>query len=263
MDDMVEYHRVAHTPGLILSEGKFVEFAFERHFHLDYHIGLICEGVQRQQFRGQDVLLGPGCISVMPPGEMHDGHGAGAGGYTLRTFRIAPDLLHGLSGQLFDNAREAHLPAQRIENAALFRHMLGLHQALQHGADLLAQEERWLSMVEHLLGRPEDARAPRFSMVNWGLVNDFCHSHLDAKISIVQLAQLCGLDRFQFLRQFKKAVGMTPHAWLTRLRLERACFTLRHTERLVAEVAQEVGFYDQSHFNRAFRQAYGVPPSRY
>jgi AraC-like DNA-binding protein len=74
---------------------------------------------------------------------------------------------------------------------------------------------------------------------------------------------LCGLGRFQFLRQFKNTVGMTPHAWLTRLRLERACAALRQGGRLVADVAQESGFYDQSHFNRAFRLAYGVPPSRY
>ncbi|MGE8638798.1 MAG: helix-turn-helix transcriptional regulator, partial [Achromobacter sp.] len=55
----------------------------------------------------------------------------------------------------------------------------------------------------------------------------------------------------------------TPHAWLVRLRLERACAALA-TERVsVAQVAADVGFYDQSHFNRAFRMAYGAPPSAY
>ena len=48
-----------------------------------------------------------------------------------------------------------------------------------------------------------------------------------------------------------------------RLRLERACAALA-TERVsVAQVAADVGFYDQSHFNRAFRMAYGAPPSAY
>ena len=61
----------------------------------------------------------------------------------------------------------------------------------------------------------------------------------------------------------KQTVGMTPHAWLLRLRLERACALLLRSTQAIATVAQEVGFYDQNHFNRAFRQAYGVAPSNY
>jgi transcriptional regulator GlxA family with amidase domain len=50
---------------------------------------------------------------------------------------------------------------------------------------------------------------------------------------------------------------------LLRLRLERACALLSRSSQAIATVAQEVGFYDQSHFNRAFRQAYGAAPSNY
>lgn len=266
MDDAVRYHRVAQTPGLILSEGRYREQAFERHYHLDYHIGLVCDGLQRQEYGGNRVLLGPGSISVMPPGEMHDGHGEGDAAFTLRTFRIEPALLHGLGGELAGGGSAPQLAPQSMAEPRLFRQLLTLHQELQHGVDLLVQEERWLSVIGQLL-QPGDAAdgaaGRRFSMRDWQRVSDFCHAHYESKISIDQLAQLCGLGRFQFLRQFKNTVGMTPHAWLTRLRLERACAALRQGGRLVADVAQESGFYDQSHFNRAFRLAYGVPPSRY
>ncbi|MNS86631.1 Transcriptional activator NphR [compost metagenome] len=77
------------------------------------------------------------------------------------------------------------------------------------------------------------------------------------------MSRLCGLSRFQFLRRFTHTAGLTPHAWLVRLRLERACAVLATARMSVAEVAAEVGFYDQSHFNRAFRAAYGAPPSAY
>ncbi|MFM0076667.1 helix-turn-helix transcriptional regulator [Paraburkholderia sediminicola] len=53
------------------------------------------------------------------------------------------------------------------------------------------------------------------------------------------------------------------HAWLLRLCLERACALLSRSSQAIATVAQKVGFYDQSHFNRAFRQAYGIAPSNY
>jgi hypothetical protein len=48
MKDRVEYKRSKEIPGLVLSEARFSEFRFERHYHLDYHIALVTEGVQRQ-----------------------------------------------------------------------------------------------------------------------------------------------------------------------------------------------------------------------
>ena len=88
-------------------------------------------------------------------------------------------------------------------------------------------------------------------------------THLADKITLDELAALCHLGRFQFLRQFKRTVGMTPHAWLLRMRLEQACSLLAHRAGNLTDIAQEVGFFDQSHFNRAFRQAFGVAPSQY
>ena len=143
-----------------------------------------------------------------------------------------------------------------------------MHQGLSGERDGLAQEQHWLLLVEQLLRQSRGAigaGVPRHRLAPAQLqqVRDYCEAGLEHKIGIEELAALCGLDRFQFLRGFRQAVGMTPHAWLTRLRLERACLSLARGQRNLAALAQEVGFYDQSHFARAFRQAYGVPPSRY
>ncbi|WP_051221849.1 AraC family ligand binding domain-containing protein [Neptunomonas japonica] len=94
MKDSIQYHRVADNADLILSEGFYSEFEFRPHYHLDYHIGLVVDGVQKQRFKGQTVLLGPGRVSVMPLGEIHDGLGHEQRKYCMRTFRIAPSLLN-------------------------------------------------------------------------------------------------------------------------------------------------------------------------
>lgn len=272
MSDGVEYKRLAGLPGLVLGAGRFEAFRFERHYHLDYHIGLVTEGVQRQHVNADAFLLGPGRISVMPPGEVHDGAGECGSAYTLKTFRLSRDLLQRVATELTGSAREPELKSMMIEDPALAEQLLRLHEAMQLSPDAssLSVQSEWLSLLYCLFNRSGAIKPIAVNGANATLspvhrqrLKDYCLFHLAEKITLDDLAALCGLGRFPFLRRFKQTVGMTPHAWLLRLRLEQACALLAGGKRTIAEVAQGVGFYDQSHFNKAFRQAFGVAPSAY
>lgn len=269
MGNRVAYKRLAGLPGLVLSVGQFEAFSFDRHYHLDYHIGLVTRGLQRQQFSGQSLLLGPGCISLMPPGEIHDGAGEGGDAYTLKTLRLSQDLLKSVAAELTEVEREPALAGMVLEDPALAARLLRLHDTLQLTADpssLLVQSE-WLSLLYFLFTQSRAIKPVvvkgTLSALQWLRIKDYCCSHLAEKITLDELAAVCGLGRFHFLRQFKQTVGMTPYAWLLRLRLEQACALLAGGKLSIADVAQGVGFYDQSHFNRAFRRAFGVAPSGY
>jgi AraC-like DNA-binding protein len=267
--DHVQYRQVDEIPGLVLGAARFSEFSFDRHFHLDYHIGLVTEGVQRQRFNGKTVRVGPGCVSLMPPGEIHDGVAEGGDEYALRTFRLSPALLSGAAQEISGGHREPALAGTMLEDPVLAGHLLRLHDAMQRsgGAASLDVQSEWLTLLAFLFTQsralvPEEVKGA-LSPAQWQRVREYCFAHLGDKITLDELAALCGLGRFQFLKQFKQTIGMTPHAWLVRLRLERACELLSRNAQTIAEVAQRVGFYDQSHFNRAFRQAFGVAPSNY
>jgi AraC-like DNA-binding protein len=269
MPEYVQYQRISEVPGLVLGTARFAEFGFERHFHLDLHVGLVTEGVQRQRNNGRTEFLRPGSVYLMPPGEIHDGMPEGDSQYTLRTFRLSPELVASVAGDISGTHREAQFAGTLLEDPALAGHLLRLHDAMcrSHGAGSLDVQTEWLTLLEFLFRQtravvPENVKGA-LSPLQWQRVRDYCHSHLAEKITLDELAAQCGLGRFQFLKQFKQTIGMTPHAWLVRLRLERACSLLSRGPQAIAEVAQEVGFYDQSHFNRAFRQAFGVAPSGY
>jgi len=269
MKDHIQYHRVADTSDLILSEGFYSEFEFKPHYHLDYHIGLVLDGVQRQQFQGQSVLLGPGRISVMPPGEIHDGRGHEQSEYRMRTFRIAPALLTEYFNELTGCETDAFFAGAMVEDPRIARNLVKLYDGIQNpdGLSALPVEEAWLKLFEPLFAQLKVVTPQPIvgglSARHIQRVKDYCYENLASKISLEQLAALCDLSRYQFLRRFEKSMGLTPHNWLTQLRLERACLLLREPGQNLAQIAVDVGFYDQSHFIRAFRQWYGVVPSRY
>jgi AraC-like DNA-binding protein len=84
-----------------------------------------------------------------------------------------------------------------------------------------------------------------------------------ANVTLDELAEVAGLSKYHFLRQFSQVVGMTPGAYLRTLRLCHAARKLRTTNMPILEVALSVGFADHPSFSRAFARHMGMTPSEY
>ena len=82
-------------------------------------------------------------------------------------------------------------------------------------------------------------------------------------IGVDDLARAAGLSRFHFSREFRKAFGESPHAYLLTRRLERAAALLRGTDRKVAEICFSVGLRSVGSFTSSFTRTYGVAPTAY
>jgi AraC-like DNA-binding protein len=83
-----------------------------------------------------------------------------------------------------------------------------------------------------------------------------------AAVSLAELAGVAGLSRFQLVRQFARATGLTPHAYLIQRRIEAARVLLARGSAL-ADAAAASGFADQSHMTRIFIRTYGITPGAY
>ena len=91
-------------------------------------------------------------------------------------------------------------------------------------------------------------------------VRDYIEGHLDEKIRLDGLAALTGLSTDHFARAFHQSVGVPPHTYLLRRRLEHVEHMLRETHAPLSEIALATGFSDQSHLARHFRRWAGVSP---
>jgi AraC-like DNA-binding protein len=82
-------------------------------------------------------------------------------------------------------------------------------------------------------------------------------------LDVDDLAAAAGLSRAHFSREFRRAFGDSPHAYLLTRRLERAAALLRNTDRSVTDICFSVGLQSLGSFTTSFTRTYGVPPTRY
>jgi AraC-like DNA-binding protein len=120
------------------------------------------------------------------------------------------------------------------------------------------------------LGSIDISRLPPAPQAQGGLspgamrrVREYVAAHLGESIDLSMLAGVAGLSVHHFARQFKQSAGVTPHAYLTQKRVERAQEMLVQTGLSLAEIAFAVGFFDQGHLARHFRHMFGTTPREF
>lgn len=91
----------------------------------------------------------------------------------------------------------------------------------------------------------------------------FFEERLGEDVTLDDVARHIGVSPRHFARAFRQSVGLPPHQWLLRRRIERARELLKSSDSPIAQVAVICGFADQSHFTSTFRRSTGVTPARY
>jgi len=94
-------------------------------------------------------------------------------------------------------------------------------------------------------------------------VMEYVLAHYGERIELGELARRAHLSTSQLQREFQRLFGMSPGDYLVRVRLLMARRALEEGSAPVGQIALDCGFYDQSHFNRAFRAHLGMPPLAY
>jgi AraC-like DNA-binding protein len=82
-------------------------------------------------------------------------------------------------------------------------------------------------------------------------------------LGVADMAYAAGLSKAHFSREFRRAFGESPHAYLLTRRLERAAALLRYTDHSVADVCFSVGLRSVGSFTSTFTRTYGMPPTVY
>jgi AraC family transcriptional regulator len=183
---------------------------------------------------------------------------------------LMPATLDRASSELFRQSRYELLAKSAIADPLITAMAMQLKQEVAgNHLDRLYLESVTMLLALHLLKHHSNVvksfkpAAGRLSAAQFTLVQDYVSAHLDRNLSLQELADLVGLNPHYFCRLFKAACGLTPHQYLLKSRVDQAAQLLRSTQLPIADVAQQVGFYDQSRFTQVFRRWMGVTPKHY
>jgi AraC family transcriptional regulator len=90
---------------------------------------------------------------------------------------------------------------------------------------------------------------------------EYIHINLAEEVTITNLAEHVNLSAFHFARLFKNSLGLSPHQYVLQNRIERAKKLITAEAGCsLTDIALQVGFYDQTHFGKAFKRTIGVSP---
>jgi AraC-like DNA-binding protein len=242
---------------------------YGRHWHATYGVGLIEHGAHRSASGRGQVEAQAGDLITTNPGEVHDGHPLGGATRRWRIVYFEPEAFAALAGA--DTSGIA-LTRPVFRDAPLALALRGLLDRLEardaaaapSALDTLACEESLVHGGALLLAR-HTTRAPAPADTTSAMRAELATVHArlaDAPLAtptLAELAALAGLSRWQLLRRFAQAYGLTPHAWLLQQRAERARGLIRAGAPL-AHAAAACGFADQSHMTRSFVRQFGFTP---
>lgn len=140
-----------------------------------------------------------------------------------------------------------------------------LAAVLRSNAHLLVKETLVTELVNALLDAKLIATrewAPAASYKTAKRARELLMLRLNTPPSLTELAGELGCNQFVLLRAFRREMGVPPHAFVLRVRIERARQLLARGSE-ITEVAHGLGFADQSHFTRHFKRVVGLAPAAY
>jgi AraC family transcriptional regulator len=233
------------------------------------------DGLLRRTVAGiyQEGLPKTGAIWLSP---------AGVGKEITITAPIPQTMHLYLATALFDRLKDDfNLP---VAAAYSIRHAAGIGDEFiyQIGRSILSEltvettagrmyvEAAALTLAARLLDKYCDSEACRpsdsshhFDHSRLRRVLDYIAAKIEDDITLLDLAGIAGYSPFHFARKFTLAMGMPPHRYLSRMRLENAMGQLAAGKLPLAEIALNAHFSSQASFTRAFHRATGMTPKEY
>lgn len=253
------------VPGLSLMHADFTTHAYPPHTHEALVVAVTETGGSIIKSRGSIEEAHRSTLFVFNPGEPHSGWMGKSTRWRYRSLYLTRSAIDWVAGGL-GVEKVPHFTRNLVADPALVAGFLSLHHKIEEGRHGLCESEGLISAFGRLFrlhgSGGDPIRLPPKDCEIARRVTDIMRARYADPIRLDELSAPFGLTPFQLIRLFKRSLGLTPHAYLTQMRLYAACRELRRGMP-IAEAAASAGFYDQSALTRHFKRCYGITPRQF
>jgi AraC-like DNA-binding protein len=236
---------------------SFKKQEFKKHFHTNYSIGLIIQGIHSLQIENKKSTIIQGEIKIINPYELHIANG----NLTWQYLNFMPNeqIIKNIAQDMCDDDINCEIRFKNyIKDTNATQFFLNLFKSLNSKFEY---EENLIILISYLLkhyafDKLDTKQIPK-SIQN---SIEFIHTYFYDDISLETLSNISNISKYHLIKIFKHKTGLTPHQYIINLRLEYSLKLIKKNIPL-SQVAYECGFSDQSHFIKTFRKYYGLTPS--
>jgi AraC-like DNA-binding protein len=227
-------------------------FQLKPHDHEHANINIVADGYLEETVERMDFSCRKFSSVLKPAGARHSNRYGSKETHCviiefMPQFAMAHEHSRALSEVKYSDSPGSRTLARRIWNEFF---------TLDSAAPLIIE-----GMILELLGWKARAKRLSGAIPVWlERCREILESNLRHAASISELSQQLGIDRSHLTKEFRRRYGLPPGAYVRHKRLALARELLRTTHKPISEVAQELGFYDQSHFSRLFAAETGTTP---
>jgi AraC-like DNA-binding protein len=252
-------------PGMSLLHADFTTHDYAPHAHDAFVIALTESGGAEITNERTVDRVDPSILFVSNPEERQSASMADSTRWTYRSFYLIPSAMVAIAHRL-GIADIPYFAQSMFKDARLISRFAYLHRLLESEHDPLAADEALIDTLGTLVSHyrsdgPRPERAPRDRALARQII-DLMQARYEENLELDELASAADLTSFQLIGLFKRTVGLTPHAYLTHIRLNAARQHLKCGD-TPAEAALATGFYDQSALTKHFKRSYGITPLQF
>ena len=251
--------------GLSLMRADFTTHSFAPHVHEAFVIAVTEEGGAEIKSRGQIEQAHAAKLFVFNPGEPHAGWMGASHRWRYRSFYVPCPTIAEVADALGID-RTPYFLRNDFDDPDLIGAFLHLHRILENPGDPMLERSILIEAFGTLFDRygsgGERPAAPPRDQELFKIIREAMLARYATSLTLDELARLADLTVFQLIGMFNRVAGMTPHAYLTQVRLDAACNLLERGA-CIAEAALAAGFYDQSALTRRFKRSYGITPLQF
>lgn len=237
---------------------------FKPHLHERISIGAVAQGQVIFTCSGDNHILKPGSLALINPEIMHS---CNTGANLCRSYyMLYLDVEYALKVQqsLWQTTTFQAMQSPLLVHPELYtKYIAAMDQLLDPGMDTLGKEQLLASLTGEIFLlvclKGEETKPAADSLETF---KNLLSSKLENDITLDQIARQLDANPYTLLRQFKAAYGVTPHAYRMNCRIEKSR-TLLQQGMDITDTALLCGFFDQSHFHKAFKAATTVTPKEY